>query len=112
MVEGGEGRGEGQKEERRDERGEGERREKGASGEGGREGGGDKRRVGGQGRREVGKEESGKGQRVHPMCFLMWPSVDLLPSFPHYSVRHAVCSEQTLRAPTLPELTLTSPHTR
>ena len=77
MGEGGEGRGEGQKEERRDERGEGERRQKrgkGTSEEGGREGKGDKRRVGGHGRREVGKEECGKGHGVHPRCFRIWPS--------------------------------------
>ena len=74
MGEGGEGRGEGQKEERRDERGEEERREKGANGEGGREGGGDERRVGGHRRREVGKEECGKDHRVHPRCFRIWPS--------------------------------------
>ena len=45
------------------------------------------------------KEESGKGHGVHPRCFLMWPSQNSgSPSFPHYSVRHALCSQQVLCA--------------
>ena len=58
---------------------------------GGKKGGRGEAESGRTRKREVGKEESGKGHEVHPRCFLMWPSVDLLPSFPHYSVRHAIC---------------------